>query len=169
MELREIFLDRVIEAELSLVDEHQRCDGRDRLRHRGDAEDRAALHRQVAADVLLPERLVVDDAVLGDQQRYRACDVAPIDRLLDERRQRRRQYERHEQRGHVGSTLSQRAAALSRTPSSWTRASECLRRPSPWQGAIQIRNYAHDSGDSVENRRQHRGISIPRTRAAYAL
>jgi hypothetical protein len=58
-ELREQPVDRLVEGEEALVDERERGRRRDRLRRRGDPEDRVAPHRR-AADRELAERLDVN-------------------------------------------------------------------------------------------------------------
>ena len=82
-ELRKEPIDRLIERELAVLDEHHRCRGEDRLGHRRDAKYRVAPHRVVAAERFRPDHIDVhvlitsherDDAgklALRDADRHR--------------------------------------------------------------------------------------------------
>ena len=76
-------IDRLVEAQRALLDQDHRRRGRDRLGHRGDAEDRVAAHRLAAAERLRADRVDVHLAAAADQRdeprHAAALDVAGHD------------------------------------------------------------------------------------------
>src|SRR6476620_1291188 len=71
--------DRLVEREASLVEERQRGGRRDRLRHRGDAEDRIALDGQPGHQVSPPDSGDLLNRSLTPDQRRRAGEVSCLD------------------------------------------------------------------------------------------
>jgi hypothetical protein len=67
-ELRQPGVDRIIEAQLCLLDEHHRGRGGDRLGDRSDAENRVAPHRVLAAERLHADRLDMRLAAPADER-----------------------------------------------------------------------------------------------------
>jgi hypothetical protein len=67
-ESRHVFRDRIVELEVTRLDERQHRDRSDGLRHRRDAEQRVARHSHVARHVPLSERAQVPDAVRTDDE-----------------------------------------------------------------------------------------------------
>ena len=61
-ELRQVFLDRVVELELALLVEREECNGGDRFRHRVDAMDGVGSHRLFGLATCVSKRVVVDEA-----------------------------------------------------------------------------------------------------------
>jgi hypothetical protein len=51
LELRSDAGDGIVQCDSAFIDEHQRCDGGDRLSHGGDAEDGVPLHGELVLDV----------------------------------------------------------------------------------------------------------------------
>ncbi len=64
----DVVADRVVERQLAFLHEHHDGGRSDRLRHRGDAEDRVGCHRQPAGDVALTVGRHVDHTLfVGDE------------------------------------------------------------------------------------------------------
>ncbi len=75
--------DRIVEAKLAFLHQHEderRCD---RLGHRADAEQRVSLHRQIAPDVSLSKRRAMGDLAVPPDERHRARRIARGDRAFD--------------------------------------------------------------------------------------
>ena len=75
--------DRVVQADLSLFDEHHDGYGGNRLGHRSQAEDRVLGHRSLGFDIRQALSLKVRDSALAGNQRNGAGDVAGVDVTLD--------------------------------------------------------------------------------------
>ena len=84
-ELRCALRDRIVQRESSLVEQHQCRDGRHRLAHRRDAEDRVALDWKAARQVAAPDRRLVDNLAVAPGQCHSAGKLSGIDELLDRR------------------------------------------------------------------------------------
>ena len=77
--LGQVLVDRVLEAELPLLDElHQRERG-DRLRHRRDAEHRVDGHRPLAGYVRDTERAAIKNVLAIGDERHDTGYVAALD------------------------------------------------------------------------------------------
>ena len=76
-------VDRIGQRQLAVLDQRHRCGDRDRLGHRGDAEDRVALHRQTRVDVAVAELVDLPHLAGMPDQRDRAGEQAGVDRLAD--------------------------------------------------------------------------------------
>ena len=82
LELRRPFRDGIVELELALLHQHQGGERRHWLGHRGDAEERVALHGQLLLDVALAERVDLRDFAMAVEKRDEAGKIARIhDRL----------------------------------------------------------------------------------------
>ncbi len=79
LELGDELRDRVGQADLALLDQHQDRDAGDRLGRRGHAEDRVRAHRRLRLDVHHALGLVVDDAAPAGDQRDGAGDLLRVD------------------------------------------------------------------------------------------
>ena len=79
-ELRQIFLRRIVERHLALLDELHGGYRGDRLGHRSDAEQRIELQRTSLADVGQPERALIDDAIAIGRHGDDAGDLLALDR-----------------------------------------------------------------------------------------
>ncbi|MFK4624223.1 hypothetical protein ABIF50_007529 [Bradyrhizobium diazoefficiens] len=81
---RDVFRDRIVELDLAVLDQSHRDDGRDRLAHREQAENRLVGDRRLAGHILHAEGFVIDRlAVLLDQHGC-AGDLAGRDLVLEE-------------------------------------------------------------------------------------
>ena len=78
VELRQIFLDRVVQLHLALVDQHHQRGGRDGLGLRGDPEEAVGLHRLLRGDVGVADRLGVEHLVLVGHQHDRAGQLVLV-------------------------------------------------------------------------------------------
>jgi hypothetical protein len=91
----EMLRHRVRDEEPAFFVEHHRGDGRERLGHGGDAEDRVGGHRRASGLVTEADRLGIGDAALPGDHDDRAGDASALDvgpqRLADAVEPRRRE------------------------------------------------------------------------------
>ena len=78
----DVHRDGVVEQERARLVELHRRDARDRLGHRGDAEQGVGLHRGAALKVAPAHRLEMPDAAEAGDQGDGAGDLPPVHRLL---------------------------------------------------------------------------------------
>ena len=71
-ELRQIFLDRVLDAEPALVRQHHHRRASHRLGHRGDPKQTVRPHRLVFCDIGKTDGGHVEDFIFRRHQRHRA-------------------------------------------------------------------------------------------------
>ena len=81
-ELGQVLRHVIVWAELPFVDENHDGDGRDRLGHRGNAEERVLLHGRLVGEVALAHGFVIQDAIFVADQRHGTGEVAVVDELL---------------------------------------------------------------------------------------
>jgi hypothetical protein len=82
LERRDVARDRVAEAEPALLDQHHRRHAGERLRLRGDAEDRVFGHGARGLEVGPAVRLELDDTAVARHERDEAGDAALVDVAL---------------------------------------------------------------------------------------
>jgi hypothetical protein len=75
----------IVQLDHTLLDQHHRRDGRDRLGHRREAEDRVLAHRLGFGSVLISVRLEVNDLTAPRDQGDGARKHAPVDLLRHHR------------------------------------------------------------------------------------
>ena len=80
---RQVVAHRIVEPQLALLVEHHDAHGRDGLRHRGDAEHRVGGHRDALGDVLLAERLEIQNLILVRHCRDNSRDLSLVDGCLE--------------------------------------------------------------------------------------
>ena len=83
-ELRCADLDRIVQRESPLVEQHQRRDRRHRLGHRRDAEDGVALDWTLINEVAEPDGGCVDDIAISPFERGGASKASRIDELTND-------------------------------------------------------------------------------------
>ena len=84
-QLRQPLRHRVGQRELAFLGQAHGSGDSDGFGHRGDAEDRLALHRQTGVDVPVPERVDLQDLTGLPHQSDRAGELSGADRLLNGR------------------------------------------------------------------------------------
>src|SRR5260221_5643926 len=84
-ELRQILFDRIVETEAALLDELHGRHRRDRLGHRGDAEQRVGPERPPGRDVCYAEGALIEDAPAIGDQRDHARHVLALNRTAQRR------------------------------------------------------------------------------------
>ena len=109
-------VDRVVEADQPLFDQHHQRDRGDRFRHRVDAEDRVLAHRLAALEVHLAAEAGMDELALAPDVgqhagQIAAVDIAALHDLIQPRQPRRR----HAYRFRASFVSSWRGAALPKT------------------------------------------------------
>jgi len=83
LEGRQVFLDRVVEADLALVHQHHQAHGRDGFGHGADAEDFIRSHRDFLVDVGIAECFEIKDLVLVGDQHHAARKNVMLDERLE--------------------------------------------------------------------------------------
>src|SRR5262249_46070018 len=83
--LRQILFDRIVESEAALLDKLQGRRRRDRLGHRGDAEQRVGRERAPGRDVCHAEGALIEHAPTIDNQRDHARHVLALNRATQRR------------------------------------------------------------------------------------
>jgi hypothetical protein len=77
--LRNPAMDRIVQLEMALLEEHHQGDRRDRLGHRVDPEDRVLAHRLAALEIHQPDRLAVLDPPSPMDEGQEAGNLAGLD------------------------------------------------------------------------------------------
>ena len=79
-DLGQILLGRIVEADAALLDELHERERRDRLGHRGDAEQRIGGERTAGGDVRHAERALIKHALAVGDERHDARHILALDR-----------------------------------------------------------------------------------------
>jgi hypothetical protein len=83
-ERRDVSSNGFVESQMACLDQPERGDARDRLRHRGEPEDRVGLDRQIGVDIAPPDAVELERLVAASHERDRARDLRSSNAVLEE-------------------------------------------------------------------------------------